>query len=161
MSLVLVLLLIGGLSEAAGRVLPLVARRPGMSRAVVAGLLVTGALVESAVIALWPLTARNLADLVQPAGAPEAVLVWTPALIAPLVLTAVLAFPMLGPGLHLLLLVGVGVGLAGSLASATGLDWILAAACVVAAGLGLAFAVELVRRLVATILAIGVPEPST
>jgi hypothetical protein len=155
MSLVVVLVLIAGLSEAAGRVLPLVSRRPGMSRTLVVGLLLTGTLVEATVIALWPLTAWTLADVVLSASPPDAM--WTPALVAPLILAAVLAFPLLGPLLHLVLLVGVGAGLAGLLADVTVLGWGAAAGCVAAAGAGLAIAVELVRRLVARILAIGVP----
>ncbi len=160
MSPVLVLLLIAGLSEAAGRVLPLIARRPQMSRTLVIGLLLTGALIEAAVIALWPRTARTLADLMLPTASNAVVLEWTPGLIAPLVLAAILAFPMLGPLFHLLLLMGVGATLAGHLADGTGLGWWSAAACVAAAGGGLAVAVEIVRRLVATILAAGVPEPA-
>ena len=162
MSPVIVLLLIAGLSEAAGRVLPLVSRRPGMSRPLVVGLLLAGALIEAAVIALWPLTAWTLAEFVMPTAAPDAAeLVWTTGLLAPLVLAAILAFPWLGPLLHLLLLVGVGASLAGPLAAAGGLGWGVAAGCVAVAGVGLAVAVEIVRRLVATILAIGVPEPIT
>lgn len=162
MSPVIVLLLIAGLSEAAGRVLPLVSRRPGMSRPLVVGLLLAGALIEAAVIALWPLTAWTLAEFLMPAAAPDAAeLVWTVGLLAPLVLAGILAFPWLGPLLHLLLLVGVGASLAGPLAAATGLGWGVAAGCVTVAGVGLAVAVEIVRRLVATILAIGVPEPIT
>lgn len=160
MSLVVVLVLIAGLSEAAGRVLPMASRRPGMSRTLVVGLLLTGTLVEATVIALWPLTAWTLADAVLSTPPPDAAgLLWTPGLVAPLVLAAVLAFPLLGPMLHLLLLVGVGAGLAGVVADATALGWGAAAGCVAAAGAGLAVAVELVRRLVATILAIGVPVP--
>ncbi|GAA1587201.1 hypothetical protein GCM10009789_45920 [Kribbella sancticallisti] len=160
MSAVVVLCLLAGLSEAAGRVLPLVARRPGMSRTLVIGLLLAGALIEGAVIALWPLVTWTLAELMMPtAAADTAGLVWTPGLIAPLVLAAILAFPLLGPLLHLLLIAAVGVSLTGPLADATGLDWGLAAVCVAAAGLGLAVAVDLVRRLVAMILATGVPEP--
>jgi hypothetical protein len=159
MSPVIVLLLIAGLSEAAGRVLPLVARRPGMSRPLVAGLLLAGGLIEAAVIALWPLTAWTLAELVMPTAAPDtAGLVWTTGLIAPLMLAAILAFPWLGPLLHLLLLIGVGAGLAGSLAAATELAWMVAAGCVAVAGIGLALAVDVVRRLVAAILGLGVRE---
>jgi hypothetical protein len=159
MSPVIVLLLIAGLSEAAGRVLPLVARRPGMSRPVVAGLLLAGALIEAAVIALWPLTTWTLAELVMPTAPPDtAGLVWTTGLIAPLVLAAILAFPWLGPFLHLLLLIGVGTGLAGSLAGSTDLSWTVAAGCVAVAGIGLALAVDVVRRLVAAILGLGVRE---
>lgn len=150
---VVVLLLVAGLSEAIGRLLPVIARRAGASRPIVAALLLTGTVVEGTMIALWPLTAWTVAQLVLPtpaiphAGAPG----WTPGLVAPLVLAAVLAFPLLGPFLHLLLLVGVGAGLAGALAAATGLGWWAAAGCVAIAGAGLALAVEVVRRLVATI----------
>jgi hypothetical protein len=84
---------------------------------------------------------------------------WTPGLVAPLLLAAVLAFPLLGPLLHLLLLVGVGASLAGPLATATGLEWGAAAGCVAVAGLGLAVAVDAVRRLVGRIIASGAPEP--
>ncbi len=77
--LVLALVLLAGLSEAAGRILPLVARRPEVSPPVVAGLLLTGTAVESAVVALWPLTAYTLAELLpgavasgrRPAGPPD------------------------------------------------------------------------------------------
>jgi hypothetical protein len=159
MSPVIVLLLIAGLSEAAGRVLPLAARRPGMSRPLVAGLLLAGGLIEAAVIALWPLTAWTLAELVMTGTPPDgSALVWTTGLIAPLVLAAILAFPWLGPLLHLLLLAGVGAGLAGSLAATTDLAWIVAAGCVAVAGVGLALAVDVVRRLVAAILGLGVRE---
>jgi hypothetical protein len=141
---IVALLLLAGVSEAAGRILPLVVRRPGMSRAVVAGWLLAGGLVEAAVFALWPLTAWTLAG----AAPSSAGFLWTPGLVAPLVLTAVLAFPMLGPLLHLLLFVGAGAGLAGALASATGLGWWLAAGWVAVAGTGLGVTVEAVRRLV-------------
>jgi hypothetical protein len=159
---VVVLLLFAGLSEAAGRILPLVARRSGTSRTVAVGLLLTGTLVDAAVFALWPLTAWILAELVLPVplhgvAAPA----WTPGLVAPLMLAAVLAFPLLGPLLHLLLLVGVGAGLAGPLAAATGLGWWAAAGCLAVAGVGLALAVEAVRRLVGTIGATGAAEPRT
>ncbi|XVQ09681.1 hypothetical protein ACQP1W_45375 [Spirillospora sp. CA-255316] len=161
MSPVVVLLLFAGLSEAAGRILPLVARRPVASRAYVVGLLLLGAFVDAAVFALWPLTAWTLAELVMPTPPPGAGLVWTPDLVAPLVLSAILAFPLLGPLLHLLLFVGVGAGLAGPLAAATGLGWGAAAGCVALAGVGLGVAVEAVRRLVTTISATGPPESIT
>jgi hypothetical protein len=68
MSLVVVLLLLlAGLSEAVGRILPLIARRPGVSRTFVVGLLATGALVDSAVFPLWPLGTWALAVLMLPA----------------------------------------------------------------------------------------------
>jgi len=155
---VVLLLLFAGLSEAAGRILPLVARRPGLSRTFVAGLLLTGSLVEGAVFALWPLTAWTLAELVQSPPPPGGGLVWTPGLVAPLVLAGILAFPLLGPLLHLLLFVGVGAGLAGLLAGATGLGWWAAAGCVAVSGVGLGVAVETVRRLVMRISATGTPE---
>jgi hypothetical protein len=150
---VAVLLLLAGLSESAGRVLPVVAGRPGVSRARAVRLMLGGAVVEGAVFALWPLSAWALAGLVLPAGV---VLVWTPGLVAPLLLAAVLAFPLLGPLLHLVLLAGVGAGLAEALAAA-GSGWWLAAGCVAAAGAGLAGTVEAVRRLVVRLNA----EPST
>ncbi|MFF3876903.1 hypothetical protein [Streptomyces sp. NPDC001978] len=161
MSPVVVLLLLAGLSEAAGRILPLVTRRPGMSRTFVAGLLLAAGIVEGAVFALWPLTAWNLAELVLSTPPPGGELVWTPGLVAPLVLAAVLAFPLLGPLLHLLLFVGVGAGLAGLLAAATGLGWWAAAGYVAVAGVGLGVAVEAVRRLVVRISATEAPEPIT
>jgi hypothetical protein len=160
---VVVLLLFAGLSEAVGRMLPVIARRSGASRTGVVGLLLTGAVVEGTVFALWPLTAWALAQLVLTAPATPSVVApaWTPGLIAPMVLSAVLAFPLLGPLLHLLLLVGVGAGLAGPLAEATGLGWWAAAGCLAVAGFGLALAVEAVRRLVGTIGATGAAEPQT
>lgn len=149
---VVLLLLLAGLSEAVGRILPLIARRPSVSRTPVVGLLTAGAVIDGAVFALWPLTAGALAGLVFPAAAHDAAgLSWTPGLLAPLLFSAVLAFPLLGPLLHLLLFVGVGAGLSGSLATATGLDWWGAAGCVAVAGIALALAVEGVRRLVITI----------
>ena len=154
---VVVLLLVAGLSEAVGRLLPVIARRSGTSRPVVAGLLLTGTLIEATVIALWPLTAWTVARLALPPPPPDAVApAWTPGLVAPLVLAAVLAFPLLGPFLHLLLLVGVGAGLAGALATEAGLGWWAAAGYVAVAGAGLALAVEAVRRLVG---AIGAARP--
>ncbi|MFI9612029.1 hypothetical protein ACIHCM_10130 [Streptomyces sp. NPDC052023] len=145
---VALLLLLAGVSEAAGRVLPLVVRRPGMPRGLVASWLLAGGLVEGAVFGLWPLTAWTLAEFVVSSPPPGDGLVWTPGLVAPLVLAAVLAFPWLGPGLHLLLFVGVGAGLADPLATASGLGWWSAVGCVALAGAGLGVAVEAVRRLV-------------
>lgn len=162
---VIVLLVLAGLSESAGRVLPLVARRPKLSPRLVAGMMATGTVVEGTMIALWPLAAWTVADLAQPVLAPETAplpgtsgLAWTPALVAPLLLAAVLAFPLLGPLLHVLLLAGVGAGLAGPLAAASGLGWWTAAGCIAVAGLGLAAAIEAVRRLIATLVA-GAREP--
>jgi hypothetical protein len=156
---VVVLLLLAGLSEAVGRILPLVARRPGMSRTFVAGLLLPGGIVEGAVFALWPLTAWTLAELVRSPAPASGELEWTPGLLAPLLLAAVLAFPWLGPALHMLLLVGVGAELAGPLATASGLGWWAAAGCVAVSGVGLGLSVEAVRRLVVKVSAIKAPEP--
>ncbi|MGN9778613.1 hypothetical protein ACTMS0_23015 [Micromonospora sp. H33] len=159
---VAILLLFAGLSEAAGRLLPVVARLSGVSRTRVVGLLLTGAVVDGAVFALWPLSAWTLAELVLPtAPSAEAALVWTPGLAAPLLLAAVLAFPLLGPLLHLLLMVGVGAGLAGALATVAGIGWWNAAGCVAIAGIGLAVAVEGVRRLVVRLNRTRAPEPLT
>ncbi|GGL03003.1 hypothetical protein Sme01_19250 [Sphaerisporangium melleum] len=145
------LLLLAGLSEAAGRVLPLVSRRAGTSRPATVLFLLAGAVLEGTVFALWPPAASIVAELVRPADA--AALAWTPGLVAPLLLAAVLAFPLLGPLLHLLLFVGVGAGLAAPLAAGTGLGWWAAAGCVAVAGVGLGAAVEAVRRLVVTLSA--------
>ncbi|MGW1541868.1 hypothetical protein ACWCPM_16825 [Streptomyces sp. NPDC002309] len=155
---VVLLLLLAGVSEAAGRILPLAVRRPGMPRSLVASLLLAGGLVEGAVFALWPLSAWTLAELVASSPPPGEGLVWTPGVAAPLVLCAVLAFPWLGPVLHLVLFVGVGAGLADLLATAAGLDWWTAVGCVTVAGAGLAVAVEGVRRLVVHLSATGPRE---
>ncbi|MEU0945424.1 hypothetical protein ABZ379_21920 [Streptomyces canus] len=155
---VVVLLLFAGLSEAAGRVLPLAARRPGMPRTLVAALLLPAGLVEGVVFALWPLTAWTVAESVLSSPSPGTGLVWTPSTVAPLVLAAVLAFPLLGPLLHFLLFVGVGIGLVGPLTAASGLGWWSAAGCVAVAGTGLGLAVETVRRLVVRISAAEAQE---
>ncbi|MFC3500209.1 hypothetical protein ACFOOK_04410 [Micromonospora krabiensis] len=160
--IVTVLLLFAGLSEAAGRLLPVVARLSGASRTRVVGLMLAGAIVDGAVFALWPLTAWTLAELVLPtASADGAALGWTPSLAAPLLLAAVLAFPLLGPLLHLILMVGVGAGLATALARLVGVSWWDAAGCVAVAGIGLGVAVEGVRRLVARLNTRRAPEPRT
>jgi hypothetical protein len=156
--LVVVLLLFAGFSEAVGRILPLIARRPVVSRTPVLGLLSAGALIDAAVFALWPVSAGALASLVTASASDAAALVWTPELLAPLLFAAVLAFPLLGPFFHLLLVIGVAAGLSASLATATGLEWWVAAGCVAVAGLGLALAVEGVRRLVITISLRSLPE---
>ncbi|MEH0934613.1 hypothetical protein [Micromonospora psammae] len=160
--LVAILLLFAGLSEAAGRLVPVVARLSGVSRTRVVGLMLAGAVVDGAVFALWPLSAWTLAELVLPtAPSDEAALVWTPGLVAPLLLAAVLAFPLLGPLLHLLLMVGVGAGLAGALATVAGVGWWDAAGCLAIAGVGLGVAVEGIRRLVVRLNRPRAPEPQT
>jgi len=155
---IVVLLVLVGLSEAAGRVLPLISRRPGVSRTFVVGLLTAGTLIDGAVFALWPLGSWAIAGLVMPASVDDGtVLTWTPSLLAPLLFCAILAFPLLGPLLHFALCVGVGAGLATSLATETGIDWWLAAGCVAVAGVGLGLAVEGVRHVVMTV---GTSRPS-
>ncbi|MEV6366556.1 hypothetical protein D7147_20920 [Micromonospora musae] len=159
---VTVLLLVAGFSEAAGRLLPLVARLSGASRTRVVGMMVAGAVVDGAVFALWPLSAWTLAELVLVTSpSDEAALVWTADLAVPLLLAAVLAFPLLGPFLHLVLMVGVGAGLATALATVAGVGWWGAAGCVAAAGVGLGVAVEGVRRLVVRLSTGRMPEPLT
>ncbi|WP_433310461.1 hypothetical protein ACQP0U_22700 [Micromonospora sp. CA-269861] len=157
-TVVAILLLVAGLSEAAGRLLPVVARLSGVSPARVVGLLLAGAIVDGAVFALWPLSAWAVAGLVLPT-APSDALVWTPGLAVPLVLAGVLAFPLLGPLLHLLLMVGVGAGLAGALATLAGVGWWEAAGCVAIAGVGLGVSVEGVRRLVVKLNSTRAVEP--
>ncbi|MFF4878694.1 hypothetical protein [Micromonospora sp. NPDC000668] len=159
---VAILLLLAGLSEAAGRLLPVVARLPSVSRTRVVGLMLAGALVDGAVFALWPLSAWTLAELALPTSpSDEAALIWTPGMAAPLLLAAVLAFPLLGPLLHLVLMVGVGAGLAAALTTVAGLGWWDAAGCVAIAGIGLGVAVEGVRRLVVRLNTRRAPEPRT
>ncbi|MEU4361775.1 hypothetical protein [Promicromonospora sp. NPDC023987] len=150
---VVALLILAGFSETVGRVLPIVARRPQVSRRLAAGLVVTGTAVEGTVIALWPLAAWTVADLVHPSLPGTAGTAWTPAMVAPLLLAAVLAFPLLGPLLHFLLVAGVGWGLADLLAAATGFGWWPAAGCVAVAGIGLGATVDVVRRLIGRALA--------
>jgi len=151
---VIVLLALSGLSESAGRLLPLIASRNKSSLYFVIGLLVTGTVVEGTVIASWPIAAWTAAELVRSASQPELRLiattdpVWTPNLLAPLLLSAILAFPLLGPFLHTLLIFGVGTGLVGPIAAASGLGWWTSGACVAVAGFGLAVTVQAVRRLI-------------
>lgn len=142
------ILLLAGLSESVGRILPLVARRPPTSPAGVVILLVAGTAVEALVFTLWPLAAWSLAGLVLddgPTGPPS----WTAATAAPLVLAAVLAFPFLGPLMHLGVLIAAGAGLAGQLASASGVTKWVGAIFVALAAIVLAVTVEAVRRTVA------------
>ncbi|MFE5396157.1 hypothetical protein ACFQ9U_16565 [Streptomyces sp. NPDC056568] len=152
-SVVVALLVLAGLSEALGRVMPVAVGRSGVPRRRIVRLLLAGAVVEGAVFALWPLTAWTLAELLLSSPPPGGGLEWTPGLLIPLALSAVLAFPLLGPLLHLLLFVGVGAGLTGPLAVETGLGWWTAAGCVAVAGVLLGVTVEGVRRLVVRISA--------
>ncbi|MFI2703538.1 hypothetical protein [Cellulosimicrobium composti] len=150
---VLALVALAGLSEAAGRVLPVVARRSRASGPLVAALMLTGTVVEAVVIVAWPAAAVAVARAT--GAAPGVTLGWTAATVAPLVLAAVLALPLVGPFLHATLLVAVGAAMAGRLADAAGAGWWAAAACVAVAGLGLAAAVEVVRFVVARVVATG------
>lgn len=131
-----------------------------MPRSRIVRLVLAGAVVEGAVFALWPLTAWTLAELLPASPSPGDGLDWTPGLVTPLVLSAVLAFPLLGPLLHLLLFVGVGAGLTGPLSAATGLGWWTAAGCVAVAGVALGVTVEGVRRLVVRISVTDTAETS-
>ncbi|ANB04387.1 hypothetical protein SAM40697_0425 [Streptomyces ambofaciens] len=155
---VVALLMLAGLSEALGRVTPVAVRRPGLPRSRIVRLMLAGAVVEGAVFALWPLTAWTLAELLLPSPPPGGGLEWTPGLIIPLALSAVLAFPLLGPLLHLLLFLGVGAGLTGPLSAETDLGWWPAAGCVAVAGVVLGVTVEGVRRLVVRISATDAVE---
>ena len=148
---VVLLLLLAGLSEAVGRILPLVARRPTVSRAPVVGMLITGTFVDGTVIGLWPVSAVGLVALLFPASGISADAGWSPVLLAPLVFSAVLAFPLLGPFLHFVLFVAVGAGLSSTIATAMDVGWWAAAGCVGVAGLVLALTVEGVRRLVVAV----------
>jgi hypothetical protein len=141
--MVAVLLLLAGLSEAVGRLLPVVSRRPGASERFVIISLATGALVEAAVFTSWPWVSEMLAARL--AGGDDVTIEWTPSMVAPLLLTAVLAFPLLGPFLHTLLVTGVGIGLAQLLHAASDLGWWPALMCVAAAGIGLTLAVTTIR----------------
>jgi hypothetical protein len=70
-----------------------------------------------------------------------------------MLLAAILAFPLVGPVLHHMLVIGVGATLAGPLAEKSDLDWWSAAGCIAAARVGLAVAVGFVRRLIARLIA--------
>jgi hypothetical protein len=159
---IILLLLLAGLSEAAGRVVPLIARRPDCSRTLTAGVLLVDASVEASAIALWPLVTGAFVAHPMPtslsSSLPSSGLGWTPGLLAPLLLAGVLALPMLGPLLHFVLFVGVGVGLADALSAAGDVAWWSAAGCVATGGVTLACTVALLRRLGATILATAVPD---
>jgi hypothetical protein len=152
-SAVTALVLVAGLSEAAGRLLPVIARRAGTPPRTLGALLVVGGLVEAAMIALWPATAWVVAGWVAPVG--DGGLTWSATEVAPLVLAGVIAFPLLGPALHLALLLGVGAGLASALAGAGDLDWAVSAGCVAVAAVGWVLAVEALRRLFGVAIALG------
>lgn len=153
--LVWILLVLAGLSESAGRMLPILARRHSASRGSVIGLVLLGAVVETLVFAVWPLTASTFAGLTVAGARPAAA--WTVGSAAPLLLSGVLAVPLVGPNLHRAVLVLAGVGLAGVLAASGGLGWWPALGCVAGSGVVLAALLAAVRRSVG---AWGsVPEP--
>lgn len=157
---VALLLALAGISASVGRALPLLARRNALSLGFLLALILAGALVEAAVFALWPLMAWVVADLAQPLIAPEIPALsstlgfaWTPSLLAPLLLAAILAFPLLGHALHALVLLLVGVRMVAPLASASGLGWWDAALCLAVAVVWLELIVELLRRGIARAVA--------
>ena len=143
-----VLLGLAGLSETLGRIVPLVSRRHRASRATVVRLLIAGAVVQALVFAVWPLLAWTVAGLV-PLGAagPGSAPGWTAGSVAPLLFCAVLAFPLLGPALHLVVLVLAGIALSDQLAAA-GTAWWAAAGCVAVAAGVLALLLVAIRRAV-------------
>jgi hypothetical protein len=136
-----------GLSETAGRLVPLLARRRrAASHTAVIGLLLAGTVVQALVFAVWPLAASRAAGLVT--DGPAAAATWTAGSAAPLLLCAILAFPLLGPALHVVVLGVAGIDLAGQIATTTGLAWWPALACVAATGAVLALLLGGVRRAV-------------
>lgn len=153
-----VLLLFAGLSETTGRLLPLVVRRRRASRASVIRLLIAGTIVQALVFALWPLTAWLLAVLTVRGVPDHSTVTWTVGSAAPLLLTGVLSFPLLGPALHFVVLVVAGAALSGDLAALSGSGWWAAVGCVVGAGLILAVLLGSVRRAVAAWTSVEEPE---
>ncbi|WP_040569103.1 hypothetical protein [Microbacterium yannicii] len=160
---VVALLILAGLSESAGRILPLLSRRASSSRAeipkpILFSLLLTGAAIDATVFALWPICASLLAPLFGAPATGPAPVNWTVDLIAPLVVAAIISFPLIGPFLHGLLIFGVGLGLLDQLIDATGMPWPAAAGCIAIAGIGLAAFVGLLRVLVGRVVVVG-PKP--
>jgi hypothetical protein len=80
---------------------------------------------------------------------------WTPTLAAPLMFAAVLAFPLIGPFLHGIVIFCVGLGLVEQLATPSGAEWFLAALLVAVSGIGLAAAVGFVRYVVGRVVLAG------
>src|SRR5690606_18757946 len=90
---VVALLLIAGLSESAGRILPLISRRASTTRVLVPkpilfGLLITGGVIDSAIFLVWPAWASTLASRFASGSTPNPGVSWTAALAAPLILCA-------------------------------------------------------------------------
>jgi len=159
---VVALLLIAGLSESAGRILPLISRRASTTRVLVPkpilfGLLITGGVIDSAIFLVWPAWASTLASRFASGSTPNPGVSWTAELAAPLILCAIIGLPLIGPALHALVLLGVSLSLINVLARDTAMPWATAAASVAVAGLGLALSVTLLRWSVSRLVA-GTPR---
>ncbi|HTN54783.1 MAG TPA: hypothetical protein VLZ82_01270 [Microbacterium sp.] len=152
------LLLIAGLSESAGRILPLISRRASLTRShvpkpIVFGLLLTGGVIDSVVFLVWPGWASALAFRFGAGPMPSPGVSWTAELAAPLILCAIICLPLIGPALHALVLLGVALSLMVVLTRETGISWITAAASVAIAGIGLALSVTVLRWSVSRLVA--------
>jgi|GEM_PF-2554887 len=152
------LLLIAGLSESAGRMLPLISRRASTTRShvpkpIVFGLLITGGAIDAAIFLVWPTWASALASRLGADSAPSPGVSWTAELAAPLILCAIIGLPLIGPALHALVLLGVSLSLSIVLARDSAMPWGGAAASVAVAGLGLAVSVTLLRWSVSRLVA--------
>jgi hypothetical protein len=144
MSVATMLLLLGaGFSETAGRILPIVARRPTTSSSALVTLFVSGTVVEAVGFAVWPALAGVL---LAAAGHPVGDTTWPAGVLVVLLFAALLAFPFLGPALHLLVALIAGVGLTDHLASGT--SWAAPATAVAVAGVTLWLATVGLRALI-------------
>lgn len=152
-----VVLVGAGLSETVGRIVPLLARRHRpASHATVLGLLLAGTVVQALLFTSWPVAATTLAGLLRGSAPAVAASVggtvtWSAGAAAPLLFCAVLAFPLLGPALHVVVLTVAGLDLTGRVAAATGLAWWPAAACVAVSAVVLALLLEGIRRVVGAV----------
>jgi hypothetical protein len=157
-----VLVVLAGLSETVGRIVPLVARRHHATRATVIRLLAGGTVIQALLFAAWPLLAWTLAGLIHlgPVGGSLAAPGWTAGSAAPLLFCAVFAFPLLGPALHVVVLALAGLALSEQLA-AGGSDWWPAVGCVAAAAVLLALVLGGIRRAVGSWGAVPLPLGST
>lgn len=155
---VVALLLIAGLSESAGRMLPLISRRAATTRShvpkpIIFGLLFTGGAIDSAIFLVWPAWASALASRFGAGSTVSPGVSWTAELAAPLILCAIIGLPLIGPALHALVLLGVSLSLITVLARATAMPWGGAAASVAVAGIGLAASVAVLRWSVSRLIA--------
>jgi len=155
---VVTLLVIAGLSESAGRILPLISRRASTTRThvpkpIVFGLLITGGVIDSTVFLVWPAWAGAFASRFGTVPTPNPGVTWTAELAAPLILCAIIGLPLVGPALHALVLLGVSLSLITVMAGETTMSWSAAAASVGAAGVGLALSVTLLRWSVSRLIA--------